>query len=392
MPRTFVLAGRYIAFYRWKTAILVACITLTCYLPIAMQLLVGRFQRQLLERAQTTPLIVGAPGSRFDLALHALYFEASPPAEIGMDQVQAVQDSGHALPIPLLIRYQARGLPVVGTSLDYFDFRALEVDRGQPLRRLGDCLLGSRAAQLLELEPGSALLTDPENVFDLAGSYPLKMRVVGVLKPAHSPDDWAVFVDVKTAWLISGIGHGHQDLATGGDSGVVLDRSPRQVVAGAALTHWMQVTDENLGSFHFHGEPRDFPVTAILAVPRDARAATLLAGRYLAQDAQAQILVPREVIEDLMAVVFRAKRFFDLSAVLIGTVTMLFLVLVILLSLRLRRREMETMFKIGCSRFTTFRLLAAELLIVAAVSAALATALSLATLAAAPALLRQLLS
>ena len=55
-------------------------------------------------------------------------------------------------------------------------------------------------------------MSDPENVFDLAGSYPIIMHVRGVLAPTGTADDGAVFVDIKTEWLIMGIMHGHQDV------------------------------------------------------------------------------------------------------------------------------------------------------------------------------------
>ena len=55
---------------------------------------------------------------------------------------------------------------------------------------------------------GGHVVSSPESVFDLAGVYPLKMAVVGVLAPTHTPDDDAVFVDVKTAWVIAGLAHG----------------------------------------------------------------------------------------------------------------------------------------------------------------------------------------
>ena len=48
------------------------------------------------------------------------------------------------------------------------------------------------------------------------------MKVVGVLSPVATPDDEAVFVDVKTAWVIAGLAHGHDDVtAPGAESGVL---------------------------------------------------------------------------------------------------------------------------------------------------------------------------
>ena len=62
-----------------------------------------------------------------------------------------------------------------------------------------------------------------------------------------------------------------------------------------------------------------------------------------------------------MGIVFRVKRFFDASALMIGVSTLLLLGLVVLLSLRLREGEMQTMFKIGCSRRTIVLLQVGEL-------------------------------
>ena len=87
-------------------------------------------------------------------------------------------------------------------------------------------MVGADAARVLDVGVGDNVISSPENVFDLAGVYPLKMPVVGVLARSHSPDDDAVFVDVKTAWVIEGLGHGHQDLAKTADDGVVLRRGP----------------------------------------------------------------------------------------------------------------------------------------------------------------------
>ena len=54
---------------------------------------------------------------------------------------------------------------------------------------------------------------------------------------------------------------------------------------------------------------------------------------------------------------------------------MLTMLLVFVLSLRLRQSEINTIFRIGCSRLTVVRLLAAEILIIAVVSAGFCAAL-----------------
>jgi putative ABC transport system permease protein len=368
------LALRYLRFHWVKTVILLACVTSTLCLPLTVQRLVERFEESLLARARVTPLVVGARGSRVDLTLHALYFRAEPPGDVSVEVAQRIRDTGYALPIPLHARHTAGGFPVVGTTLEYFGFRGLSLADGRMLTRLGDCVLGAGAARELRLQPGARLMTDPENIFDIAGAHPVNLRVVGILAPAGTADDGAVFVDLKTTWLAQGLIHGHQDVARTTNEDVILSRSESNVVANAALPQHLEVTEANLASFHAHGDPRTFPVTAILAVPKDLKSDTLLRGRFRGEHSLEQILVPVSVVEELMGLVFRVKRFFDANTVVISVSTLLFLTLVVLLSVRLRRREMEVMFRLGCSRGMMVRLQAAELALIGTASLLLSLA------------------
>jgi len=272
------------------------------------------------------------------------------------------------------VRFRARGFPIVGTSLDYFDFRGLTMKEGRMLAMLGECVVGAEVAAHLELAPGDSLVSSPENLFDIAGVYPLKMKVAGVLERSYSADDLAVFVDSKTAWVIQGLGHGHEDVTRTGDSSVILQRDEDNVTANAKLLHYMEITEHNLASFHFHGDEADYPVTAVIALPQDAKAATLLRGRYL-EDKQYQITRPDDVINDLMENIFRIKNVIDAVIVIVGFATILTMILVFVLSLRLRQGEIDTIFRIGCSRMTVARLLMAEILIIVVVSAVLCAVL-----------------
>ena len=129
-----------------------------------------------------------------------------------------------------LLREMADNDPIVGTSLDYFAFRGLRVERGRQMTRLGDCVVGAAVAEHRGLAPGGHVISSPESVFNLAGVYPLKMRVTGILAPAGTPDDDAIFVDVRTAWVIEGLAHGHTDLSKPGAAGQVLKREGNVVV------------------------------------------------------------------------------------------------------------------------------------------------------------------
>ena len=374
MIDSLYIAWKYLSFNRARTATLVACVTLIAILPLALQLLLAESERQLLSRAESTPLLLGAPGSALDLVMNGLYFDDEVPQLISMMAVESLEASGLATPIPLYVRFKARRFPIVGTTLDYFDFRTLTIAEGRQLAQLGECVIGAEVAVRLGITVGDSLLSSPETVFDLAGVYPLKMQVAGVLQRSHTPDDLAVFVDIKTAWVVQGLVHGHEDVTRPQDASVIIERTDANVVANARLVEYTEITAENIDSFHFHGAPGDYPLSAVIAVHHDAKAGTILRGRYLDGDAGYQLVVPETVIDGLLANIFRIKHMLDAVILVVGIATVLALILVFALSIRLRQREIHTVFRIGGSRLTIVRLLAAEIAIIVLFSGLLCTA------------------
>ena len=365
------IAWKYVTFNKVRAATLITCVTLIAVLPLTLEVLLAESERALLARAESTPLLLGAQGSALDLVMNGLYFDDETPELISMAAVDAVEASGLAMPIPLYVRFNARRFPIVGTTLDYFDFRKLEVAQGRQLALLGECVIGADVAERLGITVGDALLSSPETVFDLAGVYPLKMRVVGVLARSHTPDDLAVFVDIKTAWVVQGLVHGHEDVTQTKDTSVIIDRSATSVVASAKLVEYTEITAENVDSFHFHGAPDSYPLSAVVVVPDDEKSGTILRGRYLDRDSLHQLAVPKTVIDGLLANIFRIKNVLDAVILVVAIATVLALVLVFALSLRLRQREIRTVFRIGGSRLTIARLLAAEITIIVLASAVL---------------------
>lgn len=373
MKRIFLLTWRYMAFNKLKSTILVLCIAATLFMPIALQLMINRYEQVMMVRAEQTPLIVGTKGNRFDLTLKSLYFIAETPESICMTDLDEIRATGFARAIPLHLDFSARRFPLVGTTLDYFEFRQLTLHAGTLPLRLGDAVLGAEVAATLGLEPGDAILTDQTSLYNIAAIYPLRMHITGVLAPSHSPDDRAVFTDLKTTWVVQGIGHGHMDLSTTEDDSVILARKEGEVVGNAALRQYSEITSKNMGSFHFHGNPDQFPFSAMIVLPNSQKSATLLKGRYNLSETR-QMMVPRQVVEELMGIVFKVKRLFDANFILVCLVTGLFISLVVLLSLRLRQTERHTLFKMGSSRLTVFWIQCTELIMVLGIGMVLAFA------------------
>ena len=379
MRDVLFLAWRYLAHNRVKTAVLVSSIMLIVYLPVALRVLVQQSAAELTARAESTPLLVGAKGSPLELALNSLYLESETPELTTFAQATRVAGTGLAQAIPLYVRFRVRTQPIVGTSLEYFDFRGLKVADGRPLATLGECVLGAVAAERLGVGVGDTVVSSPESVFDIAGVYPLKMPVVGLLERSYTPDDVAVFVDLKTAWIIEGLVHGHQDMAAPEAATGVLSRDGSNIVANASVVQYTEITADNLDSFHFHGSSEAYPVSAVVAVPYDEKSATILMGRYEAPANKVQILRPTAVIDELLGTVLTIQSFVVAGLALVGAAALATAVLVFALSLRIRKREIETMVKIGGSRVSILSVLTVEILLVVVLAVALAGVLTVLT-------------
>jgi putative ABC transport system permease protein len=385
------LSGQYIRHHKNKLLILIFAITLVSWLPIAIQTIVDQTAEQLLDRANNTPLVIGAPGSPLELALGSLYFRTQAPETLNFGELKKVEATGFARAIPLYYRFNSQGHPIVGTNPDYLEFRKLQFAQGRPAALLGEAVLGADVARALKLAVGDFVISSPENVFDIAGVYPLKMPVVGILEPAFSPDDQAIFVDIKTSWVIQGLGHGHQDLNTRKAAGQVLKKEGSNIVANASVRQFNEITPDNIASFHFHGDNSQHPISAIIPVAKNDKAAALLIGIYQEERDDIQIVRSQRVITELLDTVFTVRNYIIIGIAAIAVATAIIALLVFLLSLRLRQGERFTLARIGASQTQIFLLMATEIITVLLVSAGLSALLIIATQQFGMQLLQQLL-
>jgi putative ABC transport system permease protein len=373
------MAWRYLLYHKVKSVILVVSIALIIYLPIGLKVVVDQSAQSLTARAESTPLIIGTKASPLELVLNTLYFESDVPATMAYSESTRAEKYGMATAIPVYTRYRSGKYPIVGTTLDYFDFRGLEVGSGRNMSMLGECVLGATAAERMGVVAGGTVISSPESVFDIAGVYPLKMRVTGILKPSETPDDEAVFVDIKTTWIIEGLAHGHEDLSKPEAAARVLKREGKKVIGNASVVQYNEITSDNIDSFHFHGDPATFPITAVIAVPHTEKSSALLQGRYVGDEERVQILRPVHVMDELLDTILAVQTYVVTAVMVVGFSTLATAVLVFLLSLRLRRREIAAMHKIGASRGRVFTILTAEIVVVVLLGSCFAVALTAVT-------------
>ncbi len=334
-----------------RTCLLTLCVSVATLLPIGTQVIFRDFEERLLSRAASTPLLAGAKGSRFDLVMSALYFRRAEIGTIGMGEYEAIATSIVGSAFPMNTRFTARTAPIVATSPDYLEFRGLSVRAGRLPVMLGEAVLGARVAIRLGLSPGDHLYSDQRELFDLVTPAAIRMRIVGVLHEKGTPDDEAVFVDIKTAWVLEGLTHGHADAARAIPDALTLERSAQQVVVSEALVDDNEVTPENVERFHLHADPASLPITAVVVVPSSEKEMSILKARTNA-GRSVQMVSPADAVAEMLGYVARVRQLLDgLSVVLLGFAGAM-LGLVLTLSVRMREREIQTLSRIGVSRWT----------------------------------------
>ncbi|MEM1177877.1 MAG: hypothetical protein AAGM22_06015 [Acidobacteriota bacterium] len=414
------LATKSLRASKWRSAILIFGTAVAAFLPLFTFKAAALLEKTLLARAAASPVVIGQKGDEFDLTMNALYFRGQVAESIPFGERKGLAEYGLAL--PLYVAYSISGTPLVGTSVEYFDARGLEVAEGRLPALLGEVVAGADVAAELELEPGDRMRSDLTNLYNLAGSYPLLLDVVGVLRPRGTPDDGAFFADVKTAWMLDGRLHGHEEVTpelaetaygdpdvdallgddASGDDGDPIgapetdppDDAPAEEAAGeveedegeedhieatAAIFLFAEITAENRNDFHMHGSVDDAPVGSFLVLPRSVKRHDQLLGE-MALHEKYQAVRPVTVIETVLEIVLRLRDGLSAYFALVAFSTLAFFGLALTLSLRLRRDEMMLMRRIGCGRFRIAALIGTEVALVvvaAVVTAVLASELGL---------------
>ncbi|MDF1839208.1 MAG: hypothetical protein P1V35_15170, partial [Planctomycetota bacterium] len=273
--------------------------------------------------------------------------------------------------VPLHLGFTVRDLPLVCTTPEYFEQRGLTCTKGHIPHSIRQVVVGAKAANLLGVEPGDTLHSDPAAGFGLSGAPTQTLEVVGVLHATHGPDDRAIFAGVQTAWLLHGDLHGHRDpleLRHQQSEMILAEREGGMILSGAL------VPDQNskaASAVHLHGDPGELPISAILLWPASDKQRTLLQTEIESQGTVA-ILRPTSVVQDLLHYTLRLKALIDRLVWFLGVGMLALFGLVIALSWQMRASEWITLRRIGTPPGTVAQLLLIEVGLIAGAAVALA--------------------
>lgn len=379
------LAMRHALAHPFRTLLLGACLAATFAVPLAAARVLAVYETTLRARADTTPVVVGPAGSRFDLAFAALWFRLTDLDPVPRSVLGRLAHPDVLL-LPLHVRSSVRldsgqpASPLVATIPEYLEFRRLVPVRGSGPLLLGDATLGAAAARRLDLDVGDTVFTEPLDLYDITLPPTIELTVVGVLGETGTPDDDAVFTTLPTAWLVEGLLHGHDDaadMAATGDDRVLAETEDRVAIAPGIIEDQVIRADQ-LGRVHAHGDMDDAPLTAIIIVPRpdlpperQAKARTIVSARADA-DPLRRAIDPGDVFDELLGFALRIKQLVDVLAVVLGACTAALVGLVTALSTRARAAEFRTLHDIGAARRIAGAAVTTELLIIGGLAVAAA--------------------
>jgi putative ABC transport system permease protein len=375
--------------HSWRRSLLLALVLgLSLGVPLALASLLERASTDMRARAAIAPLVLGAKGSESDLVFGALFFAATPPRGLLMQDLARIEGDGLGQAVPFALGATAQKTPVVGTTIDNFDRRGLRPASGAMFATIGECVAGADAARALGRAPGSRLFTDPASLSDLAGVFPLELTVTGVLPPTGTPDDGVLFVDLRTMWSIRGLGHRHDDPAASTAPGALIGQDGERKIAGEALPIERKSADGIAADFHFHGDPATFPIDAALVYPADAKAQAILLGRFTGTGETLQLARPDQFIERVLERIFGVGRVLGAVAVATAALVLLVAALAFALSIRLRADELALMRRLGASRGRVAVFLATEAAILLCAALAITVACAIAAPLLAPLVMR----
>ena len=94
MKQSLYLAYRYLIYHKVRSIVLITAIGIITFLPNGLQRLIEESEEQLMARADSTPLIIGAKGSSTDLVINTMYFQQEEIETITAGTVDELNKTG----------------------------------------------------------------------------------------------------------------------------------------------------------------------------------------------------------------------------------------------------------------------------------------------------------
>lgn len=370
MKHVFMLAARSAWNRRLTLGMTLVAITLSVTMLLGVERIRHDAREGFAHSVSGTDLIVGARTSPIQLMLYAVFRIGE--ATNNMRWQSYLDIAAHpdvAWAVPLSLGDSHRGLPVLATSLAYFEHfrygedRPLVFSAGEPFKDVFDAVIGAEVARQLGYKLGDHIVLT-HGIGGIAGrEHADKPFVVtGVLAPTGTPVDRTVHIGLAAMEAI------HLDWQGGAPlPGFSI---PQQFVSKFDLT------------------PKE--ITAVL-VGLKSRVAVFRMQRYVADYRGEPLLavLPGVALSQLWQVMGTVEQALLAVSALVVAVGLAGLVAVVLAGLNERRRELAILRSVGARPGEVFALLTLEGLFITVLGCLLGVALLAAVAAAAGPLVQE---
>lgn len=322
----------------------------------------------LLAPSRGYGLVVGAPGSRLELVLSAVFHRAE---SVGLlDHAVFTELARHPsteLAVPYAVGDSFRGFRVVGTSEAFFHPRfphpaGVEPDDKLAAGRMFRFSAAALDAALERLAPGGgAKPVDGQAAEDAAVdeavvgaevARALDVRVGDRIEPTHGVEGGATAHDEARLWEVVGI---MQRTGTPVDELVLIN-----------LDSFFRISDHRGGIIPESGRAG---ISSVLLFPKPGVHKALLLAE-LAKRSQLSVADVDSEVRRLLGIIGNVDRVFFVIAVLVVLASTLAVAVAIYNTLAARRRELAILRILGAKRRTVFGLIVAEAALLSAMGAA----------------------
>ncbi len=183
-------------------------LALSIALLLGVQQLKNSFEHQIKNNLAGVDLVIGAKGSPLQLVLSSVLHLDNPTGNIPYDEAQKIRKNPmvkKAVPISYGDNY--RGYRIVGTTPEFITLYGASLQKGNPVQKPMEVVLGYLVAERLHLNIGDTFLSSHgliENEIDVHSD---ELTVVGILTPTQRVIDRLIITNLESIWQV----HDHDD-------------------------------------------------------------------------------------------------------------------------------------------------------------------------------------
>ena len=196
--------------YRKISSILTTVsVSIGVVLLIAILIISSALRQGALHQAGDYDMIVGAKGSASQLVLSSIFHYDVPIGNIDYEIFEKLaRDERAEKVIPLALGDSYGSYRIIGTDYTYFADQIEDIDgilqEGTFYKEVGDVIIGWKIAEAGSLGMHATFQgahgVDGVDLGDDGHDHDLEYRVVGIMKPQHSADDYVIFTMIESVW------------------------------------------------------------------------------------------------------------------------------------------------------------------------------------------------